>query len=166
MPELGHWIFYDWKWFFTSLFAILIIFRDHSSITSANRWVDGSKKDKKHSDVILEWSLINSIISGSKPGTKQWRILNMKQYQWQTWALRTLKKQSKFKKHWKNYKVLILFKLKFSKICHSLRRISYCFLFLLSLEEIVDTRGLDSYKRNIEENISSAASFPLIEDDE
>jgi len=35
-----------------------------------------------------------------------------------------------------------------------------------NLEEIVDTRGLDSYKRNIEENISSAASFPLIEDDE
>ena len=46
--------------------------------------------------------IINSIISGSKPGAKQWRKLNMKHYQWQTRALKTLKKQSKFKKCWKN----------------------------------------------------------------
>ena len=61
---------------------------------------------------------------------------------------------------------LFFLKLKSFKKYNIVRRISYFFLFFLSLEEIVDTRGLDSYKRNIEENISSAASFPLIEDDE
>ena len=59
---------------------------------------------------LLDVSIIiyMSIIQGFRPGTKQWRKLNMKQYQWQTWALKTLKKQSKFKKHWEKFNFSIL----------------------------------------------------------
>ena len=38
-------------------------------------------------------------------------------------------------------------------------------MFLLSIEEIVDTKGLDSCKRNMEENISSGVRAS-IENDE
>ena len=88
----------------------------------------------------------------------------MKQYQWQTWALKTLKKQSKFKAL-KKLESTYSFQVEIFKNMSQSEKDFILFLFLLSLEEIVDTRGLDSCKRNMEENILSTVRAS-IEDDE
>ena len=55
-------------------------------------------------------------------------------------------------------------KLKISKICNSVKRISYCSYPLLSIEKTDDSRGMDTRKNIEDENLITVVGTSLEDD--